>query len=608
MTEAIIARATVRETIPLTKDTYLLKLWRPHGFPDPAPGQFVKIASPAEGSKLLAGAEGAEVAGAFDAGGVADGAFLGRPFSVFQSSPEDLSFLIRQKGRLTSLWRHAPPGAPLDLTGPLGRGALQLAPELFAAPAYLVGGGVGVAPFGSLGRYSDQPHTLIYGENSAESQLPLAFCRESFPFPAIALTVDGTGHGGRGYPTEALESLLREELRPVWACGPEGLLRETWKIARARGVPCYVSLESFMGCGLGVCLSCSYQTPKGERKRLCVDGPVARAEDWSPLEAAPRVVAQDLAAPAPASEFAPDLRVRLGPLVLKNPVIAASGAFGYGLELQSFCPPARLGAVIVKGLSLAPHGGNPAPRALEDSHGLINSIGLENKGLDRFLAEDLPALNATGATVGVNVWGRTAEDYALLAQKLARAPVHFLELNVSCPNLKEKGGLSFGANPEETRRLILGVREKAPALPLVVKLPPLVADIASLARASAEAGADALSLVNTLPALAVDLKTRAPKLGNVYGGFSGAPLKPLALRQTRLAAEAVSIPVIGLGGILSAQDALEFFLCGASAAQIGSAILRDPRAPLLILSGVESYLRENRLNLADFVGSLRAPL
>jgi dihydroorotate dehydrogenase (NAD+) catalytic subunit len=298
------------------------------------------------------------------------------------------------------------------------------------------------------------------------------------------------------------------------------------------------------------------------------------------------------------------MTVRIGPLILRNPVIAASGTFGYGLELRDFCPPERLGAVITKGVSPDPWPGNPQPRAAEGAGGLINAIGLENMGVDRYMAEALPALKATGATVGANILGRSPEDYALLAAKLADSDVDFLELNVSCPNLKGGGGLSFGADPELamsiTRECVAAARGK----PVVVKLPPLVSDIALLARRCEEAGASALSLINSLPAMAIDIHARRPKIRNVTGGLSGPPIKPLALRQVCLCARAVRIPVIGMGGIFTAEDALEFILAGASAVQVGTAILRDPRSPIFILDGIEKHLWDIEEDLEHFRGSL----
>jgi dihydroorotate dehydrogenase (NAD+) catalytic subunit len=298
------------------------------------------------------------------------------------------------------------------------------------------------------------------------------------------------------------------------------------------------------------------------------------------------------------------LGVSIGPLKLKNPVIAASGVFGYGLELKDLCPPEKLGAVITKGLSLTPWPGNPSPRVVEAAGGLINSIGLENMGVEAFISTALEPLARTGAVIGANIIGRTIDDYTALAQRLSDTKVDFLELNISCPNLSSEGGLSFGADVSLAERLAASVVKAAASKPVVVKLPPIVSDIALLAKSLEAGGAAALSLINTVPALAIDLETRKPCLGNGTGGLSGPPIKPLALRQLWLTAKAVSIPVIGLGGIVSARDALEFIVTGAAAVEIGTGILIDPRLPLTIIEGISDWLGEKKISLDQLRGSL----
>ncbi|MDR1873095.1 MAG: dihydroorotate dehydrogenase [Deltaproteobacteria bacterium] len=303
----------------------------------------------------------------------------------------------------------------------------------------------------------------------------------------------------------------------------------------------------------------------------------------------------------------PNLTVQIGSLTLKNPLIAASGVYGYGLELADFCPPESLGAVILKGISLTPWPGNPLPRAVEAAGGLVNAIGLENMGVKAFLTKALPPLKARKAVVGANVIGRTLDDYAQLAQILAQSPVDFLELNISCPNLAQ-GGLSFGSDPDQAARLTADAVKKAGDKPVVVKLPPLVTDIALLAQKVIDAGATAISLINTVPALVINPRTRRAALGNVTGGLSGPPIKPLALRQVYLAAKAVKAPVIGLGGIFSALDAAEFIVAGATAVQIGTAILADPGSPLTILKDLfDFFSQENIPSVPSLRGTLKGP-
>ncbi|MDR2826572.1 MAG: dihydroorotate dehydrogenase [Candidatus Adiutrix intracellularis] len=290
-----------------------------------------------------------------------------------------------------------------------------------------------------------------------------------------------------------------------------------------------------------------------------------------------------------------NLTVKLGSLTLKNPILTASGTFGYGIELKNFCPPDRLGAVITKGVSLNPWGGNPTPRLFETASGLINAIGLENMGVEAFIDRALPPLLATKATIGANILGHSVEEYGRLAARLAGTGVTFLEVNVSCPNVSS-GGFAFGLDPVAVGEVARAVQENAGGKPFLVKLSPGAADVTIIARAAEEAGAAAISLINTLPALAIDLEKRRPRLAAGPGGLSGPAIKPVALRQVWLCAQALNIPVVGLGGIVSATDALEFILVGASAVQVGTATLADPRAPLTILEDLSAWLRKEGLN------------
>ncbi len=300
----------------------------------------------------------------------------------------------------------------------------------------------------------------------------------------------------------------------------------------------------------------------------------------------------------------PDLSVALGSLRLRNPVMSASGTFGYGLEFAPFFDISRLGAVVVKGLSLSPTPGNPPGRIVETSSGMLNAIGLQNIGVERFMEDVAPRLADAGATFAANIYGRTIEEYEEVARRLSGLPsLAAIEVNASCPNVKE-GGIAFGSSPEGISRLTGRVR-KATEKPLWVKLSPNVSDIGSVALAAEGAGADAVSLVNTLVGMAVDHRTRRPKLSNVTGGLSGPAIKPVALRMVWEVCRRVKIPVIGIGGIQSAADALEFLLVGASAVQVGTANFRNPRACVEILEGIEAFLREERLaGIGEYRGRL----
>jgi len=301
----------------------------------------------------------------------------------------------------------------------------------------------------------------------------------------------------------------------------------------------------------------------------------------------------------------PCLKVQLGPLELKNPVMTASGTCGYGLELKKFCPPEELGAVVTKGVSLEPWSGNESPRLAETAGGMLNAIGLENMGLTAFIEKALPALKATGATVAANILGHSPEEYGRLAARLAQSPVDLIEVNVSCPNVA-CGGLAFGADPVAVAEVTRAVKENCGQTPFMIKLSPQASDVVAVARAAEAGGATAVSLINTIPGLAVDLERRRPKLANIIGGLSGPAVKPVALKQVWQCAQALSIPVVGLGGIASARDALEFILVGATAVQVGTATLVDPRAPINIINGIRQWLiREGLKDLAELRGALK---
>jgi dihydroorotate dehydrogenase (NAD+) catalytic subunit len=299
-----------------------------------------------------------------------------------------------------------------------------------------------------------------------------------------------------------------------------------------------------------------------------------------------------------------NLSVRIGSLTLKNPLIAASGCFGYGTEYSDVVDIASLGGVAVKGLFLAEREGHPPPRIVETPAGMLNAIGLQGIGVHRFIAEKMPELRARGAVVIVNICGTTLQEYVELATILSDVEgVHALELNISCPNIKE-GGITFGCSLHGTGDVVSAVR-KVTTLPVIPKLTPNVTDIKSIAKAAEDAGADAVSLVNTFLAMAIDVETRRPRLSNIVGGLSGPAIRPIAVRMVYECRQVISIPIIGMGGIASAADALEFMIAGATAVQVGTANFVDPLIWTKLLSGIQSYMeRHNLTTLSDITGSL----
>lgn len=303
----------------------------------------------------------------------------------------------------------------------------------------------------------------------------------------------------------------------------------------------------------------------------------------------------------------PNVSVDIGGIKLKNPVMTASGTFGYGAEFDDLIDLNRLGGIIVKGLSLEPSKGNPPPRIIETSCGMLNAIGLENVGIDAFIDKKLPYLKTINAPVIVNIYGKSIAEYARLAARIDEvADIAGVELNISCPNVKT-GGVSFGVDPDVAEKVVEQVRKNT-SKPLMVKLSPNVTDIVMIAERVESGGADSISLINTITGMAVDLRAGKPVLANITGGLSGPAIKPVALRMVWQVAGAVNIPVIGIGGIMTAKDALEFIVVGAVAVQVGTANFVNPAATMDIVDGITDYLIENEIDdIASLTGSLRMP-
>lgn len=300
----------------------------------------------------------------------------------------------------------------------------------------------------------------------------------------------------------------------------------------------------------------------------------------------------------------PDLSIRIGKLGMQNPVMTASGTFGYGPEFARLFDLNRLGAIVVKGISLKPVQGNPTPRLVEVPGGLLNAIGLQNPGFEEFVSNYLPFLRQYDAPIIVNIWGHTIEEYAAIAERFGNVPgIHGLELNISCPNIKH-GGIAFGTDKKMAQRVIAAVRART-RLPLIPKLSPNVSSIADFARIAEACGADAISLINSFPAMAIDIETRRPILANITGGLTGPAIHTIALKMVWEAARAVKIPVIGMGGITSAQEAIAFIIAGASAVAVGTANFSEPLCTLDIIQGIEDYLVRHHLSsVRALIGTL----
>ncbi|MDZ4185308.1 MAG: dihydroorotate dehydrogenase [Desulfuromonadales bacterium] len=301
----------------------------------------------------------------------------------------------------------------------------------------------------------------------------------------------------------------------------------------------------------------------------------------------------------------PNLAVEIAGIKLKNPVMPASGTFGYGEEYAPYLDLNSLGAIVTKGLSLNPKAGNPTPRIAETTSGMLNAIGLQNVGIDAFVQSKVPYYRGINTPIIANFFGNTLEEYGEVARKLNDVPeVTAVELNISCPNVKQ-GGIVFGTEASAAAQVVALVR-KALGKPLIVKLTPNVTDITIIARAVEEAGADAISCINTITGMAIDIRTRQPKIANRTGGLSGPAIRPVAVRMTHQVVQAVKIPVIGIGGIMCAEDALEFLIAGATAVQVGTANFIDPAAMIAVIEGLERFLIEEGLDdIRQVIGSLK---
>lgn len=308
-----------------------------------------------------------------------------------------------------------------------------------------------------------------------------------------------------------------------------------------------------------------------------------------------------------AKEKPPNLAIELAGISLKNPVMVASGTFGYGEEYAQLVDLNRLGAIVAKTITLKPRLGNEPPRMVETASGVLNSIGLQNVGIDAFINEKLPFFREYDVPLIVSIAGETTDEYVQLAKTLQGEKITGLELNLSCPNIKYDRKLMFAQNPQATHQVVSRVR-KATSLPLMVKLSPNVTDIASIAKVCEEAGADGVSLINTFTGMTIDIENRKPKISQITGGLSGPAIKPIALRMVYEVHKAVKIPIIGMGGIMTAGDALEFIIAGAKAVAIGTGNFVDPLTPIKVIDGIREYMVKNKIkDIKLIVGSLKCP-
>lgn len=535
------------------------------------------------------------------------GVLLGRPVSVYgyrRISETDISveFLILKKGKGTQELVSLENGDGIELIGPLGN--FWPEPKENSRVA-IFGGGIGVAPVAGFASLLPKKSYDFYAAfKSGSYGLDYIFPKKLF------ITTEDGSCGIKGMVTAAIDTeKLRENYDEVYACGPVPMLACIQKMCMEAGVKCYLSMENRMACGVGACLGCTISTKEGNKK-CCKDGPVFDGEilDFAKIDSPVTSSRFEIKKSLPPEEDV-DLSVEIAGVKFQNPVIAASGTFGYGSEYSSVFDVNELGGICSKGLTLEGRPGNKGMRLVETPSGLINSIGLENPGISHFIKNELPEMMKFKAKTIVNLSGSSLETYVEGAKLLDSTEIPMIELNISCPNVKA-GGMAFGMNCDAASSVVSAVR-KVTKKPLMVKLSPNAPDLNGVAMAVKEAGADAISLVNTFQAMSINVQTGRPVFENIRAGFSGPAVKPVALRMVydlclmmNKLPENERIPVVGLGGISCWQDAVEFIMAGASAVEVGTATFGNPFAMKEIICGIKDFMKKRGWKtLSDFKGS-----
>ncbi|MCR4626942.1 MAG: dihydroorotate dehydrogenase, partial [Treponema sp.] len=514
-----------------------------------------------------------------------------------------VEFLILKKGAGTAELCSLDAGNEVQLLGPLGNTFKAPAPDSSAQQPQkkicIIGGGIGVAPVASFASSLPEKSYDLFASFKSGS-----YGLEYVKPEKLTVTTDDGSAGIKGILPAAIDEklLAKNGYEAVYACGPAPMLAYVKQIAEKAGIQCYLSMESRMACGMGVCLGCTIETTEG-LKKCCSDGPVfdSKILKFEKPAASACVRRSPLKA-------APDLSVKIAGISLKNPVIAASGAFGFGTEYKTVFDVSRLGGICSKGLTLEPRQGNSGIRLWETPSGLINSIGLNNPGVKHFIENEMPEMLKLGTVAIANLSGSTLETYAEAAKLLDSTPIPLIELNISCPNVK-KGGAAWGLTCESAAAAVETVKEVTKK-PIAVKLTPAAANIAEIALACIEAGADALVIANTFTAVAIDIESGRPVFNNIKAGLSGPAIRPLAVKNVYDVALAVNtlpkekqVPIIGSGGIAEWQDAVEFIMAGATAVEVGAGTFINPLAMISIIEGLSSFMQRKGFScIEDFRG------
>lgn len=535
-----------------------------------------------------------------------------RPFSVYKSEKAIISILFQAIGPNTRLYSKLKKGDSINVIGPMGR---PISINKKAKRYILVGGGIGAAALLLLSKRLKElkilTTVLIGAKNLTQvvtnGEFVVNDCRVKVITEKSSLTKEMFKENG--LVTDLLEEELREDKgrSVVVACGPNLMLKAVHDTCLKHGNECQVMLEEVMACGSGSCKGCALFMDKKTVKHVCSDGPAFSSSliDWKKLIPHPVV---SLISPEKKIEN-PMEAILVGQngkkITLKYPFLPASGTLGIAALERDPSQAEKMGALVTKGITKFPRVGNKMPRVCETPSSMLNSIGLENAGMDEFIEKELPRWLQFGLPVIFNVSGSTLEEYVDNSIILADAGAAILEINISCPNVKE-GGMAFGAYPEAAYKVTNKVCQAVPGAFIIVKLTPNVTDIVSIAKTVRDAGADAISLINTVTGMAVDIETRRPKLGNIFGGLSGPAIRPIAVKMVWQVVQAnLGIPIIGIGGIDSYSAALEFFIVGAIAVGIGTGSFAKRGIFSEVHDGIAGYMKREKVNhIGDLVGSL----
>jgi len=535
-----------------------------------------------------------------------------RPFTVAEYNGKTITLIIQVVGNNTQLFSQLKEGDEISVSKPLGKPIpISKTEENFT----LIGGGMGTAALMPLAKYLCLRHTTVLLGSKKSSQL---FGQETFRKVGFFVkTITEDRKSNSGIVTDLLEKAIRKEKEPstIIACGPRAMLKKVAEIAKTHGRKCIVIVEEIMACATGSCKGCAIFGTDKSVKHVCTDGPAFDANwiDWEKFFPS-RISIESNRQPARNEEDSTSLGLTIvgqndRKLKLEYPILNASGCLGEE-AIEKGCIDIRYaGALVTKGVTMDPRSGNAMPRICEIPYGMMNSIGLENPGTKEFIETKLPIWLSAGKPIIVNVSGFSIEEYGRSAELLSETEIAGQEINVSCPNIDQGHGNKkiFGLSPDLTFKVITISRIGAPKMFLIAKLSPMASDIVEIAQAARDAGADAISLINTPLGMAIDIWTRRPRIGNLYGGMSGPQIKPMAIRMINQLFNAnLGIPIIGMGGIMCGEDAAELILAGANAIAVGTALFSksDEIFPEIhtTLKKFVSFHKAN--NLQELVGKI----